>query len=131
MDENKTGKRKRISARYQPGFLARLDGRLEVARILNSAFVEVTDDMGGLESLSHAQTTLAERFVFLEYVLRRLENRIATEPKKGAVLLSRWIQGLNSLTGLARTIGLERRARKTKSLESYIVEAKNGNRKRA
>ena len=123
-------KRKRIAKKYEPGFLVRLDMRLQTAQILNSAFQEVVDDMGGIENLSHTQLALAERFVFLEYVLRRLEERIALSPKKSAKLISRWIQGLSSLTGLARAIGLERRTKKVKCLESYIVEKKNGKRKR-
>lgn len=119
-------KRKRILAKYEPGFLQTLDGRLEVAKILNSAFDEVTDDMGGKDSLCHTQLALAERFVFLEYVLRRIETRIALNPKKSGKLLSRWIQGLNSLNGLAKVIGLKRNAKKVQCLESYVRKAKDG-----
>ena len=129
--EKKKRKRVKVPAKYEPGFLVRLDGRLEATKILNSAYDEVTADMGGMQNLSHVQLCLAERFVFLEYVMRRLENRIANNPKKSAVLLSRWIQGLNSVSGLAKTIGLERRAKKIDSLESYVKERKNGTRKRA
>ena len=84
--------------------------------------------MGGVDSLSHTQVALAERFVFLEYILRKLETQIALSPKKSAGMLSRWIQGLNSLTGLAKTIGLERRARKVESLETYVKGKKNAKR---
>jgi len=132
MDENKRQrKRKRIPSKYQPGFLARMDARCELTQILSSAFDEICVDCGGKESLSHTKLTLIERFVFLEYVLRQWEVRIANNPKKTASLVSRWVQGLNSLTGLARTIGLERRAKKIESLESYVLEqSKNGKRKR-
>lgn len=123
-------KRTRIAAKYEPGFLQTLDGRLEVAKILNSAFNEVTDDMGGKDTLCHTQLALAERFVFLVYVLRSIETRIALNPKESDELLSRWIQGLNSLNGLAKVIGLKRKAKKVKSLQTYIEGSKNGKRKK-
>lgn len=124
-------KRKRLTAKYEPGFLARLDGRCEITKVLTTAFDEICDDAGGIESLSHTQVSLIERFVFLEHILRKMEVYITNNPKKGNQLLSRWIQGLNSLTGLAKAIGLERRLKRIESLESYIVEKqKNGKRKR-
>jgi len=124
-------KQKRITAKYEPGFLQRLDRRTEIAKILNTAYDEVTSDMGGIENLSHSQLALAERFVFLEYVLRTLEDRIVNEPKHAAALLGRWIQGLNSFIGLAKTIGLERRAKKIECLQTYITGNKNGKRQRS
>ena len=131
MDETTTKrKRKKLPARYKVGFLQRLDGRCELTKVLSSAFDEVTADAGGVENLSHTKLCLIERFVFLEYVLRQWENRITLNPKKSGKLLSRWVQGLNSLTGLARTIGLERRARKIESLESYVLEKSNAKPKR-
>lgn len=125
-------KKKRITATYQPGFLARLDARLEVAQVLHSAYIEVTDDLGGAENLSHVKLTLAERYIFLEYQLRRWESLILANPTKSGKLVSRWVQALNSLIGLSKTLGLEKRTRKIESLESYIVEAhKNGKKRRA
>ena len=113
-----------LPAKYEAGFLKDFDRRTEVYQLLNGAYNEVVSDMGGIEGLSHAQICLAERFVFLEFVLRGLEQRIAKNPKKSEVILSRWIQALNSLTGLAKTIGLQRRAKKIPSLQRY-VEGKN------
>ncbi len=111
---------KRAPKRYQTGFLAKLDGRFITYKELKSSFDEVTGDLGGAEGLSHVQVCLVERFVFLEFVLRQIEQRIATEPKKSAKLISRWVQALNSLIGLGRVVGLERRARKVASLQAYV-----------
>ncbi|MFZ0033392.1 MAG: hypothetical protein WAK60_00195 [Sedimentisphaerales bacterium] len=110
---------KKLPVRYEVGFLAKLDKRTEVFALLKNAFDEITNDMGGIESLSHIKVCLAERFTFLEYVLRGLERDIANNPKESSAILSRWIQALNSLTGLAKTIGLERRAKKI-NLKMYV-----------
>src|SRR3989339_1368859 len=88
-----------LPAKYEAGFIDMLDKRTETYQLLHTAFTEVTDDLGGLASLSHTHKCLAERFVFLEFVLRSLETRIAENPKKSDELFARWIQGLNSITG--------------------------------
>ena len=80
-------KRKRVPAKYQPGFLARMDGRLEKAKVLSTAFYEICDDQGGLENLSHTKLALIERFCFLEYQLRRLEKKLLLAPKKNDHLI--------------------------------------------
>jgi len=106
--------------RYEAGFLAKMDGRTEAYQLLNGAYQEVVSDMGGVESLSHVQICLAERFCFLSFVLRSIEFRIVSEPKKSAKLIGRWVAALNSLVGLAKTIGLERRAKRVANLKTYI-----------
>ncbi len=111
--------------KYETNFLQKLDRRTASYQILNDGFNEVVSDMGGLDGLSHVQKSLAERYIFLEFVLRNVEKQMARNPKKSEELLSRWIQGLNSLTGLARTIGLHRKAKKIDSLQSYVRSKKN------
>jgi hypothetical protein len=113
-------KTKKLPAKYKPGFLREFDRRTKLYPILNEAYQEVMSDMGGEESLSHVQICLAERFVFLEFVLRGIELKIAQYPKKSHVLIGRWIQGLNSLSGLAKTIGLKRKARQITDLATYV-----------
>ncbi|MBA4411588.1 MAG: hypothetical protein C0397_19495 [Odoribacter sp.] len=122
--ETKPVKFQKPPKRYEQNFLARLDGRTENYKTLVSAYNNVMSDLGGEDNLSHVQHSLVERFVFLEFVMKHLEKRIVQNPKKREVILSRWIQGLNSLSGLARTIGLERRAKKIQSLQTYVREKK-------
>ena len=112
-----------LPTKYEAGFLRDFDRRTEVYQLLNTAYQEVISDMGGQEGLSHVQVCLAERFVFLEFVLRGIEQKIAANPKKSSTLLGRWIQAINSLSGLAKTVGLERRAKKV-NLKSYIDGSK-------
>jgi hypothetical protein len=113
-------KLKTVPDKYREGFLGEFDRRTEIYHTLNAAYTEVMSDMGGQDTLSHVQVSLVERFIFLEYVMRDLEQRIVKNPKKSDELLGRWIQAINTLTGLAKTIGLKRRAKKIASLESYV-----------
>lgn len=120
--EKKPPKTTTLPARYERGFLARLDGRTEIARELRVAFDEIVSDQGGIEGLSHVRRSLVERFCWLEAVLRSLELRIAEADKsETADLLAKWIQALNSLVGLGRCVGLERRAKKLDDLRTYVA----------
>ena len=56
-------KQNKLPARYEKGFLSRLDGRTEIARELRAAFDEIVADQGGIEGLSHVRRSLVERFV--------------------------------------------------------------------
>jgi predicted RNA-binding protein Jag len=107
-----------LPKRFERGCLKKLDQRTELAKRLNAVFQTIIDDLGGLDTLSHTRVALVERFVWLEHTLQLIEQRIATQPKRSEELLSKWIQGLNSLQGLAKTIGLKRE-RKTIDLERY------------
>jgi hypothetical protein len=109
--------------RFEANFLAKMDGRTEIFQQLKTAYDEIVADCGGVENLSHVMLALCERFVFLEFTLQQLESRIASNPKGADEFISKWIQACNSVTGLAKTLGLEKRVRKVKNLREY-VEAK-------
>jgi len=117
-------KRMKPPNKYESGFLQKMDKRSISYVELNTAYQEIMDDMGGTEALSHVQVCLAERFCFLEFILRTIESKIATNPKKSEYLLGKWIQGLNSLSGLAKTIGLERRRKSVVNLQDYVAGKK-------
>jgi hypothetical protein len=128
MDDKRKDKRKyesskpmTLPAKYEAGFLEKLDGRTEVCKMLRAAYDEIAGDLGGEQNLSHVQACICERFVFLEATLRGWEKQIIERPKESQMMLSRWIQALNSLCGLAKTIGIVR-VNKTKTLKSYIRE---------
>ena len=127
---NKNTKPMKLPAKCEAGFLKELDKRSVTFAQLNTAYREVMSDMGGQEGLSHVQVCLAERFCFLEFVLRGIELKIAQNPDDSTLLLGRWIQGLNSLSGLSKTIGLERRAKKVVNLKEYVAEQKKKKQKR-
>jgi len=119
--DDKPNKFMKMPKRYETNFLAKMDSRTHIFHLLNNAYKAIMSDLGGQESLSHIQLCLVERFVFLEFVLKSIEHQIVTEPKKKiGKLINRWIYAINCLTGLGKTVGLERRAKKIANLQSYI-----------
>jgi hypothetical protein len=122
-------KSKTLPIKYSKGFLDKLDGRTELAQQLHAAYTELTDDLGGTDSLSHVKKVLAEKFCWLSAILRGIELQIAEGRRKDSgELLAKWVQGLNALTGLARSLGLERKARKLDDLQSYVRSKKRRDR---
>jgi hypothetical protein len=111
-----------LPERYEPGFLASLDRRTDLYKTLSTNYEEVVANLGGKNDLTHIMLSLIERFVFMEAVLQHLENLIVTNPKK-TILVNRWIQGVNSLQGLACRIGLEKRINNNPTLKAYLAEA--------
>ncbi|MBN2456736.1 MAG: hypothetical protein JXB29_09420 [Sedimentisphaerales bacterium] len=118
---NRNTKLMKLPGKFRQGFLKDFDERTIVFQQLNSAYVEVMDDLGGINRLSHIQTALVERFIFLEFTMRNLEKEIAENQTNTGKLLGRWVQSINSLSGLAKTLGLERRAKQIDcNLKDYI-----------
>lgn len=122
MRKNTNHKLMKLPKKYEAGFITKLDQRTETFLLLNTAYQEVLSDLGGVEMLSHTKQCLVERFIFLEFMMRKWELRLVRKPKKNAHLISRWIQAINSLNGLARILGLERRAKKITSLQAYVKD---------
>ena len=122
---NRNTKLMKLPRKFRGGFLKDFDERTIVFQQLNSAYVEVVDDLGGAERLSHIQIALVERFIFLEFTMRNLEKQIAENPTKTGKLLGRWVQSINSLSGLAKTLGLDRKAKQIDcNLKDYIGRRK-------
>jgi hypothetical protein len=101
-----------LPAEYARGFIYALDRRTELARAVKEQFLAIAEDLGGLNSLSTIKRSLVEKFVWLSQVMNRLEGDMAqtTDPKASGELVARWTQAVNSLQGLARALGTERRA---------------------
>jgi len=112
--------------RYEEHFLAKLDGRSRAAQILRQSFDEITSDLGGAAGLSHVQLTLIERFCFLEFILRMKELKMAEASNNGQKdkNFGSWVQSLNALVGLAKVVGLERRAKQVTNLCDYVISKK-------
>jgi hypothetical protein len=115
-------KNRTLPARYEPGFLRAMDRRTEIAQRLLAAYDAVVADAGGEENLTHTKLALIERFVFLEATVQAWEYAIATNPKGTEALVSRWVQAVNSLQGLAKLIGLTRTRKHVMNLREYVEE---------
>jgi hypothetical protein len=136
--DRKNGKHKpsAVPPEYAPGFIAKLDGRTEVAHVLKQRFDCIASDLGGEAELSHFQRSLVERAVFLEAVLQDMEHTLATASKAtngdkaaakatSADLIGKWVQATNAYVGLCARLGLKRQKR-TVDLRTYIADGAGG-----
>ena len=98
-------------------FLDALDGRYRIARALKSRLKELHADLGGPEHLSYAERSLCKRVLFLEASIEGVEARLA---QGEAVDIGPWVQSLNSMLGLYRVLGVERRSRDVSTLQEYL-----------
>lgn len=111
-----------LPAKFKVGFLSTLDRRTDLAKSLRSNRNAIVEDAGGPDEIGHVKNALVERFVWLEAILQSIEQEMA-----GGQIdkLGTWIQAVNSLSGLAKTLGIERKQR-TIDLKTYLVNGNNG-----
>lgn len=128
------GKMMKLPEKYNPCFMKDLDKRTEIFQLLHNAHTDVTIDLGGFANLSHIKRALVERFVFLEFTLRSLEQKMVEDSKsekKSPRLLGKWLMAANCLSGLSKTLGLERRAKQIDcDLQSYVQGKKEKKKKK-
>jgi hypothetical protein len=95
-----------LPPKFKPGFLTTLDARTNIAKALRANRDEIVSDIGGLAEIGHIKLSLVERFVWLETVLQMMEDEMAS----GSIdRLGTWIQAVNSLSGLAKVLGVDRK----------------------
>ena len=103
--------------KYTPDFVAKLDGRTVIARAVRDRIETIETDMGGSDSLSHARRSLVRRVVWLEAIIEHAEQRLAAgEP----IDLGGHTQAVNTLIGLYRLLGLDRKPKAARSLRSVM-----------
>ncbi|MDZ4685757.1 MAG: hypothetical protein SH850_11880 [Planctomycetaceae bacterium] len=120
--KNTASKPQAVPKTFHAGFLVQLDGRTEIAKALRANFDEIVRDMGGEADLSHVKRSLVERFVWLEAILQGIEHDLATGKVDRTAAIGSWIQAVNSLSGLSKVIGTERKASAKPWLDATAVE---------
>ena len=105
--------------KFSAGFLSALDGRTELAKALRANYDAIIEDIGGLSEVGHIKASLIERFVWLEGILQSIEHEMATGTTGKTEAIGRWIQAVNSLSGLAKVLGIERKS----SSKPWIIPA--------
>ncbi|GEM_PF-1203103 len=98
-----------LPVKFKPGFLGEMDRRTELAKTLTANYQAIVADVGGPTEVGHVKAALIERFVWLEAIVQTLEHEMATGQIEKAEHLGRWIQAVNSLSGLAKALGVERK----------------------
>jgi len=106
-----------IPDRYSPDFAERLDKRTSIAKAIRARIEAIETDMGGADSLSHARRSLVRRVVWLEAIVEHSEQKLAAGE---GIDLGGHTQAINTLLGLYRLLGLERRQRPAKRLRDLM-----------
>lgn len=108
-----------IPAEFFYGWLDSLDKRTAMAKELWERFVALTNDLGGADRLSYIQRSLCEFALWLEFWLA-LQARALAEGRLDDFDAGKWTQGLNTLLGLYKTLGLKRVARDVPELSEWL-----------
>ena len=108
-----------LPAEFRPRFLDALDGRTQTAKVLRQRLTEIQGDLGGEGSLSYAKRSLARRAVWLESWIETQEVKAADGDE---IAIGQQVQAVNSLIGLLKTLGLERKAKDVPSLQQYLAQ---------
>ena len=105
-----------IPARYSPDFLTGMDGRVRLVKELKARLRQLHADLGGVSTLSYAKQSLCKRAIFIESRIDDFEAKLA---QGNEAELGSYIQMTNSLLGLLKTLGLQRKAKEL-NLQDYI-----------
>ncbi len=106
-----------IPDKYTPDFAERLDRRTSIAKAIRGRIEAIETDLGGADTLSHARRSLVRRVVWLEAIVEHSEQRLAAGE---GIDLGGHTQAINTLLGLYRLLGLERRQRPARTLRDVM-----------
>jgi hypothetical protein len=102
---------------YSASWVDHLDKRTKVARAVLARIAELESDAGGAEALSAARRSLIRHAAWLDAIVESFEYKLA----EGAEIdIGAHTQSLNSLLGLFRLLGLERRQRPIRRLQDHL-----------
>lgn len=114
---SEAGKSREIPASYSENWVSKLDGRTSLARIIQDRLTTLQNDLGGPDQLSYQQRSLCRRAIWMEAVIEQQEIALS---KGEEIDQGKLTQATNTLIGLFRHLGLERKARDVPSLSEYI-----------
>jgi hypothetical protein len=114
-----------IPAKFQVNFITALDQRTDIAKALRRSYEYIIADLGGAEQVGHVKNALIQRFCWLEKILEDLETGMATGALSKSDVIAKWIQAVNSLSGLAKVLGIERSKAKSAWNVIDLEEAPN------
>lgn len=102
---------------YSADWLQKLDKRTRVARAVLARIRELEVDAGGADALSAVRRSLIRHAAWLDGIVESHELRLADGQE---IDVGAYTQALNSLIGLYRLLGLERRQRPVKRLREVM-----------
>lgn len=124
---NKSHKSKKVPKSFKVGFLGDLDKRTEFAKVMRANYQAIVEDIGGADDLSHVKDVLAQRFVWLQAILESIETDMVKGTIDRGQALGKWIQAVNSLSGLAKVLGVEKRSSEQPWVSADLVRESETN----
>lgn len=103
-----------LPERFIPQFWDEADGRCAVIKEIRNRYKVLKQDT---QADSYQKDMLCQRIIFISVQLETME-RLAAE--KGEFNAGVYTQMVNTLVGLLKSLGLERRAKKTVNLQAYV-----------
>ena len=106
-----------LPARFKPRFWEDSDNRIGVVKLIRQRHELLKAHAGGKESVQ--RDLLCQRCAFVSVILETKEVEAA---ETGKLDLGSYVQGVNCLLGLLRTLGLEKRIKTVSDLKTYLNE---------
>ncbi|OOC11335.1 hypothetical protein [Thioalkalivibrio halophilus] len=112
-------KQAEIPARYSSDWIESLDGRTRLAQAARARLDALQADLGGADALSYQRRSLAKRIVWLEV---QIEQREAALARGEEIDEARHTNNVNTLVGLLKSVGLDRKAKDVPDLATYLQQ---------
>jgi hypothetical protein len=109
-----------VPSRFDPNFIDRLSRRYALARIVVDRRGELENHLGGAENLSYVQRSMVKRLLWLELLTEQYEQKVANGEEVDVGALT---QLNNTLKGLYKDLGLERKVKKVRDLDAIRAES--------
>lgn len=103
---------------YSSDWLARIDKRTKVAKAVLARITELEADAGGPDVLTAARRSLIRHAAWLDAIVESYEMKLAAGEQ---IDVGGHTQALNSLLGLFRLLGLERKAKPVRRLHDVMA----------
>ncbi len=104
-----------LSTRFVPRFWDQADSRLAIIREIRHRMERLQQDCG---ADSYQKELLCQRTIF---IVCKLETMETCAVETGQFDTGVYCQAVNTLIGLLRSLGLERKAKKVDDLQSYVA----------
>jgi hypothetical protein len=106
-----------ISRKFSPRFWEQSDSRVAVVRLIRKRYELLKCHCGGEES--YQRDLLCQRTAFISVILETQEVEAA---EGGSLDMSVYVQAINCLSGLLRSLGLEKRVKNVTDLSKYLED---------
>ena|SRR5258708_9895973 len=105
---------------YSSNWMNRIDKRTKTAKAVLNRIAELEADAGGADAISHAKRSLIRRAAFIEAMCEGQELKLIRGQEIDVGALT---QSTNTLLGIYRMLGLERRLKTVRSLRDVMSGA--------